>query len=438
MRIGIVAPEELLPEVLAFTSREFQDTFFYPFPYHSILDIPGLLSGQQNHADAFMFLGETARRFAAESITPAVPWLAVPRSASALLRLLFRASRAGLRMRIVTDWPRQDIFQLAFHEIGIPPSEYTVHLVPHIVYSEEHLLQNAETMASLYRSGAVDFCITIFHRIQKILKDQHIPVYVLQPSFEDIRSGIERLIFSHELYQNQNGQIAVAALQLSIPEDQFPADSAYAVAAARAAAAPPIWQFARDIQAACVERPPAGYLLFAPRALLENATNHYHQIPLLTRVRTLSPLTLSIGFGLGRSAEESKLHAERALSRALSRGGDQAYLIAPGLASPVPLAQSDRLHIKDPIQPIQEQFLPLAKETGISIRVLFLLYRTCRDMGRRRFTSAELSDFIGVTPRTMNRILLKLIDHHLAADVGKQFQSRSGRPSRLIELRLQR
>ena len=185
-----------------------------------------------------------------------------------------------------------------------------------------------------------------------------------------------------------------------------------------------------------MERPPSGYLLFSTRTLIENATGQYHQIPLLSSVRANTPFTLSMGFGFGASAEEAKLHAERAVQRALRRGGDQAYLIGPGLASPLPLAAGNQLPPEEPDRPMEEKLLPLAQKTGISVRTLSLLARAGRDTGRRRFTSAELADFTGVTPRTMNRILLKLLDSGAAREAGHQFANRTGRPSRLIELLL--
>lgn len=87
--------------------------------------------------------------------------------------------------------------------------------------------------------------------------------------------------------------------------------------------------------------------------------------------------------------------------------------------------------------PIDEKFLYLSKKSGVSIRILSNLYHACRDEGRLRFTSAELADLIGVTTRTMNRIIAKLIDHHLAQDVGRQFTEKTGRPSRIIEILLE-
>ena len=87
--------------------------------------------------------------------------------------------------------------------------------------------------------------------------------------------------------------------------------------------------------------------------------------------------------------------------------------------------------------PIDEQFLYLSKKSGVSMRIIADLYHACRDTGRQRFTASELADLTSVTPRTINRILAKLIDHHLAQDVGRRFTDKTGRPSRIIEIQFE-
>lgn len=434
MKIGIVVPLEMLGEITEFVKKEFPDLTAVPFPYRSIPEIPKILSGQQNKADAFLFLGETARRFAESAIRPSAEWLAIPRSASALLRILFRASSAGMAMRIVTDCPREDFFRLAFQEIGIPPEQYEVTLLSARSYDEARLREEADRIEALWRSGKIDFCVTIFFNIRDLLLERHVPVYVLQPSFEDIRGGIERLILSHELRLSRNSQLAVIAVKTDIPEDRFPADSGYELAFAQLHVTKRIYQFARAIQAACIELAPAEYLLFTTRSLVESGTAQYRRLPLLDTVRRETPFTLSVGFGLGATAEEAKLHAQRAMAHAAASGGGRAFLIGSGIFSPAPMSRNDRQDQQTESRPYQEAFLSLAKRTGISLRVLARLHRAMTDTGRRRFTSAELADLAEITPRTMNRILQKLLDHGLARETGRQFTARTGRPSRILEL----
>lgn len=89
MRIGIVVPREIVNEIISFLRKEFPEIEAIPFPYDSIMDIPDNLSGKQNRVDSFLFLGDTARRYAEKAIPHSSEWLTIPRSSSALLRLLF-------------------------------------------------------------------------------------------------------------------------------------------------------------------------------------------------------------------------------------------------------------------------------------------------------------------------------------------------------------
>lgn len=81
LRIGIVVPSEIMPDILSFISKEFSDIAPVPFPYHSIVDIPELIAGRQSQVDTFLFLGNTARHYAENpfltirngSLSPAPP-----------------------------------------------------------------------------------------------------------------------------------------------------------------------------------------------------------------------------------------------------------------------------------------------------------------------------------------------------------------------------
>ena len=64
MRIGIVVPGEIVEEIIGFLNKEFPEIEAVPFPYDAIMDIPDILSGKQNRVDSFLFLGNTARRYA--------------------------------------------------------------------------------------------------------------------------------------------------------------------------------------------------------------------------------------------------------------------------------------------------------------------------------------------------------------------------------------
>lgn len=434
IRIGVVVPTEIMDEICQFLQKEFTEIIPVPFSYTLISDIPDIVSGQQSQIDAFLFLGNTARRYAEKVIPHTAEWVTIPRSTSALLRLLFRAEVAGYRMRIASDLDNKDFFRLALHEIGYSPENTHIETIPFFPYSEGLLVKDAAKMEKLYREGKVDFCITIFYKVRNILRDKGIPVYILQPSFDDIRNGLQRLLLSHELHHRESSQVCVMSVHIDLFKESLPGSNAYHMSMCHMEVTRKIFQFASSLHAACIQQPPWDYILFIPTDLLEAQTEQYRDFPLLEYIGTTTAVTVSIGIGYGSRIDEAQYRAIKAMEHASSLGGNMAFLMTPDLTSRIPMAQSMQQAQKKEERPIDEQFLYLSKKSGVSLRLISSLYHICQETGKCRFTTSELSDLIGVTPRTVNRILNKLIDHHIAQEASRHFTGKTGRPGRVIEL----
>ncbi len=434
LRIGVVVPHEILPEIMEFIEKEFTNITAVPFSYSAIMDIPDLLNGRQSSVDSFLFLGNTARRYAEKTISHSSEWLTIPRSTSALLRLLFRAKVAGYDMKIATDLDNSDFFHLALQEIGYAKEDTYVQTIPFFPYNEGLLVKDANKMEKLYKEHQVDFCITIFYKVRDLLKAKGVPVYILQPSFDDIRTGLERLVLSHELHIREEEQLAAMALHIDIPRKMLPAADEYQLGFERLQVTKEIGRLAHTLRAALIDQPPWDYLLFTVPSLLENLTAQYHRFPLLETISSSTTFTLSVGIGYSSAADEALYRAHRALTHAIENGGNQAFLLGNNLASRIPLSRTDQQAEAKETRPVDEQFLYLSRKSGVSVRMIAKMYSACQEKEKCRFTSSELADFIGVTPRTMNRLLSKLIDHHLAQDVSRRFTGKTGRPSRVIEL----
>ena len=434
IRIGIVVPTEIMDEICQFLQKEFTEIIPVPFAYNLISDIPDVVSGQQSQIDAFLFLGNTARRYAEKVIPHTAEWVTIPRSTSALLRLLFRAEVDGYRMRIASDLDNKDFFRLALHEIGYSPENTAIETIPFFPYSEGLLVKDANKMEKLYREGKVDFCITIFYKVRNLLRDRGVPVYILQPAFDDIRSGLQRLLLSHELHHQQNSQLCVMNIHIDLFKESLPGSSAYHMSMCHMEVSKKIFQYAASLHAACVQQPPWDYFLFIPVNLLENQTEQYRYFSLPENIGNATAVTVSIGVGYGSRIDEAQYRAIKAMQHASSQGGNMAFLMTPDLTSRIPMAQSMQQAQQKEERPIDEQFLYLSQKTGVSLRLISSLYHICQETGKCRFTSSELSDLVGVTPRTINRILNKLIDHHIAQEASRRFTGKTGRPGRVIEL----
>ena len=76
----------------------------------------------------------------------------------------------------------------------------------------------------------------------------------------------------------------------------------------------------------------------------------------------------------------------------------------------------------------------IAEKTNLSINTIFKIQCAIEQKGGNTFTSKELSDIFGVTPRSINKIIEKLQIYNYAEIVGKRVTSTAGRPSRIIKI----
>ncbi len=66
--------------------------------------------------------------------------------------------------------------------------------------------------------------------------------------------------------------------------------------------------------------------------------------------------------------------------------------------------------------------------------MVFKLHCIIDQEKKNSFTSAELASHLRITPRSVNRILLKLESSGHAKLIGKRIIGKTGRPSRVFEL----
>ena len=87
-----------------------------------------------------------------------------------------------------------------------------------------------------------------------------------------------------------------------------------------------------------------------------------------------------------------------------------------------------------PQDKIDGYFQEIAFATGISLNSI-IKFQTIMDINKKdTFTPLELAKSYGVSLRSMNRLLEKLLDNNYARIIGYNMRNSAGRPSRIIRL----
>lgn len=141
-----------------------------------------------------------------------------------------------------------------------------------------------------------------------------------------------------------------------------------------------VYEFARRIQAACIDSPPRDYLLFSTHSQVEQELEHFQTLSLLQTVQRHTACTLSVGVGYGETASAACSHAKKAMHEASRRGGGRAYLC--GINGNILKA----LPTRDAVSPdstLDRQLSEISRRTGISLRNP--LHVLCCLPGKRKF-----------------------------------------------------
>jgi hypothetical protein len=177
-----------------------------------------------------------------------------------------------------------------------------------------------------------------------------------------------------------------------------------------------------------------GVVVFAHKALFERITQNWVSVPALSQADASIGLRVVAGFGVGASARNCVLLAERAAARADQESSgpcgylieDSGLIIGPMGPSQPSLAFAYRDHA--------EELEALAAEVALSAGTLSRLAALEQSLRGRPVSPHELADALGITDPSGRRLIRKLVAGGLVSAEGTEQATRKGRPTRLYHL----
>ena len=437
MRIGLVGAKIWLNETMKRIAHDFPDIQFIPFSYNNVLEMPPLLEGKQYMCDYFLFAGDTARRWAETKIKSTVPWYSIPRSTSAFLKILAMASFDGYPPRFITDYAAEEYFHHALDEAGIDISTSQISYISYISYGtftgDEYMQKNAELMIDEFKKTGASFCVTIFIGTYNILKEKHIPVYYLMPSFEDVRHTVQDVVTSSEAANNGDEQVTIITIRIDLPDPvslgvkTFPQYEKGFITANNL-----INEFCFKQKGACFRTGDDTFVIITTNKALKVLTHQFTRLDLLRRIYECTNLTISVGFGTSDIILEAKIRSQKALQFAEKNGGNCAFFLGDRESVIGPIHSGSTAPLKES----DKHLFELARLINVNFQHLKAISQLSLKEHRNTFTATELADACGIRNRTMNRILLKLMDCGCCKEIGTTSPMQRGRPRRIVELHL--
>ena len=350
----------------------------------------------------------------------------VAKDAYSLMSTLQEMEQQGLALDDFSiDAVEPHVMEDAFSERGISPQH--VCYFPFDSFEEQDHIQWHQ---DLWDRGEIKAILTGFVWVYHHFREKGYPVFYLSGSRFTTRDAFNRLMTRLELKEAHSAQIVVELIEMS-PTGEG-AGSYYSDRLRTCQSESAITEYCRKIQASFFRSGQSNYIIFANRGSVKREENYRWLYKLQSQILKIG-LHPSIGIGIGSTAYQSEIHAQKALSYVKSGKDGYIYMIDEegALVGPLGNEQSISYDLISHDAEVEE----IAWHAGMSSAYIAKLMALIQLRGSAVFDVAELADCLGITTRSAHRIVNKLRAAGYASIRGKE-TSAAGRPKSLIELHL--
>jgi len=273
----------------------------------------------------------------------------------------------------------------------------------------------------LWRMGETSAALTCLESVSRRLARAGVPVISVQPTDEAIRMAVWNAVLLGGHHRLEAAQFAMVVVEVPrLREGARRALSRYSRDELRLTVHRFLTGEAQRIQAMITQADDHSFLVAATRGSLAAVTGDFSQIPFADRARAELGITIEVGVGMGRTAQDAETHARTALIRSRSGGAGRGTaltreghsLVAPRRATP-----------------------PALRAPSRGVETLARLAGRLEGSETALVVDAETAGrLLGVTSRTARRLLRGLVDEGLAWPLPPSRAAQPGRPRQFYRL----
>lgn len=392
------------------------------------------LKAIENDMDGVIVTGKIPYDLLNTTMVSHIPWVYIEQNYNQLQRTLLEGvihHGYDITKASIDSFSTEVVYN-AYKEIQLYKESLNLEVSDHDIYDPLFLEKLTEFHKINIESEKVKFCLTGISSVYEALIESDIPCLWLRPTVDTIKNTIESLKLRKASQISAEREIVVLTIEPDLPDEYaLVNENEYQLRLQKNKLAEAVTLFAQKIQGAVIEAGSRGYLIFSTRNILEIETHGLKRVRLLEEAQKVRE-TVSIGIGFGTTAREAKYHSLKGMYRAKKHGGNQAFVVTESAY----IGPIKPMRKKESTEAMDESLLNIADRTGISLNTIYKLHCIVAESGSNRFTPKELSQLLGHSIRSTNRLLEKLENAGLLELTGRQIIGKAGRPSRVFRILL--
>lgn len=286
---------------------------------------------------------------------------------------------------------------------------------------EEYL----EEYLKAYENEEINCVFTAFGYIYNVLKEKMIPVYRLQATNIEIESEFKTLLNRIELINNKKDKIGIEIIKIDSIKSSLDNNLENKLKLEKK-----LLEYSKEVEGKIQVSDNKEYMIISNIEMLKNKGNLKTILNLKEEFEKIDEKLL-IGIGEGRTIFQAEKNARVALKLSLNQEGKIFYSNGEKIRGP--LLNVEELEYKSVSD---EKIKNIADEIGISPVYLEKIKGMIKKQKKDSFTSIEIAEILNITPRSVNRIVKKIIEKDYAESVQVENSLTAGRPRRIIKFNI--
>lgn len=286
---------------------------------------------------------------------------------------------------------------------------------------EEYL----EEYLKSYENIEIDCVFTAFGYIYNVLKEKKIPVYRIQATNIEIESEFKTLLNRIELTNNRKDKIGIEIIKIDSIKSSLDNNLENKLKLEKK-----LLEYSKEVEGKIQVSDNKEYMIISNIEMLKSKENLKVILNLKEDFEKIGEKLL-IGIGEGHTIFQAEKNARVALKLSLNQEGKIFYSNGEKIRGP--LLNVEELEYKSVSD---EKIKNIADEIGISPIYLEKIKGMIKKQKKDSFTSIEIAKILNITPRSVNRIVKKIIEKDYAESVQVENSVTAGRPRRIIKFKI--
>lgn len=322
--------------------------------------------------------------------------------------------------RISIDWPDWQPCRTVLSEVGATPLPYQwipFNRLDQLEQVLSHHLRNLD-------SGRCDIVLTGDAMVYHTLRNRGIVSCFPSPDAEEVQLYLASVLGRAQFLNDERYRIAAVLIHISTYSN-LERGMEFFLQENQMSVQKVLLRYAQELEGHWIAFGAEDYLFLTTKSIFRAFTREYTTCPLLDELENTIHAPVQMGVGIGFTVQQSMQFAQMGLKYAVEQERSTCYIVSENQKLIGPIIESatsphfSRLNI-----PAVDHF---AKVQGVPKESLYKFFSYIRKSGTLDFSVREIAPQLGLSARTVYRLVDRLIECSYVEDLGEVKEQRRGR-----------